>query len=81
VVVCGLYGGRVPFGIGAVPHEAQFMSSIWGTIPEMGELIAFARQHPLQYTVEAMALEDAEIAHQRLRAGDVAGRIALVPSR
>jgi alcohol dehydrogenase, propanol-preferring len=81
VVVCGLYGGRVPFGIGAVPHEAQFMSSIWGSIPEMGELIAFAQQHPLQYTVEAMALEDAELAHQRLRTGDVAGRIALVPTR
>lgn len=81
VVVCGLYGGRVPFGIGAVPHEAQFMSSIWGTIPEMGEMLRFAHRHPLQYTVEPMALDDAELAHQRLRAGDVAGRIVLVPTR
>jgi propanol-preferring alcohol dehydrogenase len=79
MVACGLYGGRVPFGVGAVPHEAQFMSSIWGTVGELGELLAFAQQHQLQYTVEPMALEDAELAHQRLRAGDVAGRIALVP--
>jgi alcohol dehydrogenase, propanol-preferring len=78
-VVCGLYGGRIPFGIGAVPHEARFMSSIWGTIAEMGELIQFAHRHPLHYTVEPMALDDAEHAHRRLRAGDVAGRLVLVP--
>ena len=79
VVVCGLYGGRVPFGIGAVPHEAQFMSSIWGAVSELGELIAFAHQHELQYTVEALPLDQAELAHQRLRAGQVQGRLVLVP--
>jgi alcohol dehydrogenase, propanol-preferring len=80
VVVCGLYGGRVPFGIGAVPHEAQFMSSVWGSVSELGELIAFAHQHELQYTVETMPLHQAELAHQRLRSGDVAGRVVLVPN-
>ena len=80
VAVCGLYGGRVPFGIGAVPHEAQFMSSVWGTLTEMGELIDFAQNHSIQYTVEPVALKDAELAHQRLRAGEVAGRLVLVPT-
>lgn len=79
VIAVGLYGGRVPFGVGAVPHEAQFMSSIWGTVAELGELVAFAHHHPIQYTVESMPLEHAELAHQRLRAGDVAGRLVLVP--
>jgi propanol-preferring alcohol dehydrogenase len=79
VIAVGLYGGRVPFGVGAVPHEAQFMSSIWGTVSELGELIAFAHQHPVQYTVETMPLDQAEQAHQRLRAGEAAGRIVLVP--
>jgi alcohol dehydrogenase, propanol-preferring len=79
VIAVGLYGGRVPFGIGAVPHEAQFMSSIWGTVPELGELIAFAHRHPIQYTVEALPLDQAEVAHQRLRSGDAAGRLVLVP--
>lgn len=79
VIAVGLYGGRVPFGVGAVPHEAQFMSSIWGTVAELGELIAFAHQHPVQYTVEAVPLDQAEQAHQRLRAGEVAGRLVLVP--
>ena len=79
VVVCGLYGGRIPFGVGAVAHEAQFMSSIWGTIAEMGELIAFAHRHPVQYTIETMPLAHAQVAHERLRAGEVAGRIVLTP--
>jgi len=79
VIAVGLYGGRVPFGVGAVPHEAQFMSSIWGTVAELGELIAFAHQHPVQYTVEPVPLDQAEQAHQRLRAGEVAGRLVLVP--
>lgn len=80
MIAVGLYGGRVPFGIGAVPHEAQFMSSVWGTVAELGELIAFAHQHRLQYTVEVLPLDQAEAAHRRLRAGDVAGRIVLVPA-
>ena len=79
-IAVGLYGGRVPFGIGAVPHEAQFMSSVWGTLPELGELIAFAHRHPLQYTVEPMPLAQAQEAHRRLRAGEVAGRVVLVPT-
>lgn len=79
-IAVGLYGGRVPFGIGAVPHEAQFMSSVWGTLGELGELIDFAHRHSLQYTVEPMPLEQAQRAHSRLRAGEVAGRVVLVPS-
>lgn len=80
VVVVGLYGGRIPFGLGAVPHEARFMSSIWGSAAELGELLALARREPIEHTVEVMALADAEQAHQRLRRGEVAGRVVLVPN-
>jgi propanol-preferring alcohol dehydrogenase len=77
-VVVGLYGGRVPFGLGAVPHEARLMSSIWGTREQLGELVAHAASHPLANPVETMPLADAQTAHARLAAGDVAGRIVLV---
>lgn len=79
VVVVGLYGGRIPFGLGAVPHEARFMSSIWGSPAELDELLALARREHIEHTVEVMALADAELAHQRLRRGEVAGRVVLVP--
>ncbi len=78
VTAVGLYGGRIPFGVGAVPHEARFMSSFWGTVSELGELIEFAHHNPIRYTVETMALAEAEQAHQRLRSGEATGRIVLV---
>ena len=81
VVVVGLYGGRIPFGLGAVPHEARFMSSIWGSPAELDELLALARREHIEHTVEVFPLADAELAHQRLRRGEVTGRAVLVPTR
>ena len=78
-VVVGLFGGRIPFGFGTVPHEARFMTSIWGTQTQLGELLALANKHELKHSVEAMPLANAQQAHERLIAGTVAGRIALVP--
>ena len=78
-IVMGLFGGRIPFGLGAVPHEARFMSSIWGSRDELAELIALAQRERLEYTVETMPLEQAQEAHDRLRRGEARGRIVLVP--
>ncbi|MFW2333533.1 alcohol dehydrogenase catalytic domain-containing protein [Ilumatobacter sp.] len=80
VVVIGLAGGRVPFGFGAVPHEAQLMSSVWGSRAELDELLAFVRREPdIVQPVETLPLASAQIAHDRLRAGDVRGRLVLTP--
>ena len=79
VVAVGLYGGRVSFGVGAVPHEAKFMSSIWGTRPQLGELLDLARREPtIIAPVETVPFTDAQLAHNRLRAGDVEGRLVLL---
>jgi propanol-preferring alcohol dehydrogenase len=78
-VVIGLFGGRIPFGLGAVPHEAHFLSSIWGSRDELAELIALAQGEPLEATIETMPLPHAQAAHDRVRAGEARGRIVLVP--
>ena len=78
-IVIGLFGGRIPFGLGAVPHEARFMSSIWGSRNELAELIELAQRERLEYTIETMPLEQAEEAHRRVRAGETRGRIVLIP--
>lgn len=78
VVVVGLGLGRVPFGFGAVPHEAQLMSSVWGSRSELDDLLAFARREPSTVrAVDVLPLEDAQLAHDRLRAGKTRGRIVL----
>jgi len=78
-IVMGLFGGTIPFGLGAVPHETHFLSSIWGSRDELAELIALAQRERLEYTVETMPLEQAQEAHERLRRGEASGRIVLVP--
>jgi propanol-preferring alcohol dehydrogenase len=78
-IVIGLFGGRIPFGLGAVPHEAHFLSSIWGSRDELAELIALAQSEPLEATIETMPLADAQTAHDRVRAGEARGRIVLTP--
>ena len=78
VSVVGLYGGRIPFGFGAVPHEARFMTSVWGSRTQLDELLSLAGREPsVLNPVETLPLEDAQTAHDRLRAGDVKGRVVL----
>lgn len=82
VAVVGLFGGRIQFGLGAVPHEARFLSSFWGSRSQMDELLALARREPtILHKVEVVGLSDAQEAHDRLRAGDVRGRIVLDPTK
>ena len=81
VVVVGLAGGRIPFGFAAVPHEARFLTSVWGSRAQLDELLALARREPtIVQPVEILPLDQAQVAHDRLRAGDVRGRIVLVPN-
>ena len=77
VVVVGLFGGSVPFGFGQVPHEAQFQTSVWGSPQQMVELLDLASREDILVPVDALPLEQAQVAHDRLRSGQVDGRLVL----
>jgi propanol-preferring alcohol dehydrogenase len=79
VVVVGLFGGSVPFGFGLVPHEARFMTSVWGSLAQMHEMVALAQAHPLHSPIEIIGLDDVGSAHQRLHDGNVSGRFVITP--
>lgn len=79
VVLVGLAGGSVPFGFGQVPHESRWMTSVWGSRAELDDLLDLARREPsIIQPVEVLPLAEAQTAHDRLRSGDVKGRIVLV---
>jgi alcohol dehydrogenase, propanol-preferring len=78
-IVVGLFAGTIPFGLGAVPHEAHFLSSIWGSRDELAELIQLATRERLDYTIDTMPLERAQDAHDLIRSGEARGRIVLTP--
>ncbi len=78
VIVVGLAGGTTGFGLGAVPPESRFMTSIWGTRAELDLLLNLAQREPsILEPVQTLPLVDAQTAHERLRAGEVPGRIVL----
>ncbi len=79
LIAIGLHGGRVPFGFGAVPMEAQLMTSVWGSLGDFKDLVALAQKEQIRNVVERVPLEQAQTAHDRLRKGDVQGRFVLVP--
>lgn len=77
LVVVGLAGGRVEFGVGLIPSEAVVTSSIWGSLEELKELLAFVAAEGIEHIVETMPLDQAQNALDRLRNGDVRGRVVL----
>lgn len=79
VVVVGLYGGTIPFGFGAVPHEARFMTSVWGSLAQMRDMVALAQRSSLHSPIEVIGLDDVATAHDRLHRGDVSGRFVITP--
>jgi alcohol dehydrogenase, propanol-preferring len=79
VVQIGIGGGRVPFGIQAVPWESTFTTCLFGSRSELADVVELARRGDLDWHVEALPLERANEAIDRLRGGDVLGRLALVP--
>ena len=77
VLVVGLAGGRLEFGVGVIPSEAVLTSSIWGSLAELHELLDFVRREGVAHMVETMPLDDAQEALNRLRRGEIRGRVVL----
>lgn len=77
VVVVGLAGGKLEYGVGVIPSEAVITSSIWGSLSELKELLEFARSEGVQHLIDTLPLEEAQQALDRLRSGDMRGRLVL----
>ncbi len=79
LVQVGEAGGRLTLGLGMFPHEATFTTSIWGSLAEVREVLALARGGQLRWDVETLPLHAVNQALERLRRGDVRGRLVLTP--
>jgi propanol-preferring alcohol dehydrogenase len=62
-----------------LPFEATLTTSSWGSLAELREVLAHARRDELDWEVEPLPLERVNEALERVRRGDVAGRLVLVP--
>jgi alcohol dehydrogenase, propanol-preferring len=75
----GLAGGTFPMTSPALPIDWSVARPSWGWLPELHELVALARRHPLEIEVERIALKDTLEAYGRLQDGEITGRAVVVP--
>jgi propanol-preferring alcohol dehydrogenase len=79
VVLVGEAGGSLSFGFDGPPVESWLTTVAWGSASDLREVVRLAGRGRLRWNVETMPLREAATAHARLRAGDVDGRLVLVP--
>ena len=69
----GLGTGAVGIGTGALGDEVSVRAPIWGTRPELFEVLDLARSGAITVSVEAFALDDGPAAYERLARADAQG--------
>jgi propanol-preferring alcohol dehydrogenase len=79
VMLVGESGGHLEIGFERPAIEAWATTTAWGSIDELREVVRLARIGAVHVDVEVLDLADASVAHARLRAGDVSGRLVLAP--
>jgi propanol-preferring alcohol dehydrogenase len=79
IVMVGLGEGAVPVGIGTLPDETSVRAPIWGTRPELFEVLDLARSGAIKVETERFSLEDGPKAFERLHARTLRGRAVLIP--
>lgn len=79
VMLVGEAGGHVSFGFDRQPVESWLTTVAWGSRDDLRDVVRLAQRGRLRWTVEPVPLRDVARAHARLRAGEVDGRLVLVP--
>jgi propanol-preferring alcohol dehydrogenase len=79
LTIVGIAGGTLPVGFFQVPYGLSIASSYWGSLPELGEVLALARRGDVRARVERFALADAPAAYRAMRDHALEGRAVVVP--
>jgi propanol-preferring alcohol dehydrogenase len=79
ITVVGIGGGTYPFGFFTLPYEASLSTTYWGSVPELIEVLALAERGLIHAQVEQVPLSGAADAYGRLAAGQLEGRVVVVP--
>jgi propanol-preferring alcohol dehydrogenase len=79
LVVIGAAAGQFAWNFYALPYEVKLTTSFWGTLPELHEVIALARQDKIKAHVQRFGLEEAMHAYELMEKGQLDGRAVVVP--
>lgn len=79
IILVGLGPGAIPAGVGKLPGGTSIRIPVWGTRPDLIEVLELARSGAITVEIEQFALADGASAYERLRAHTLRGRAVLVP--
>lgn len=80
ITIVGIAGAPLPVGFGLIPYDATVAAPYWGSRGELMEVLALARAGQVEVHIETYSLEEAPLAYERLRAGQVDGRAVILPN-
>jgi propanol-preferring alcohol dehydrogenase len=80
LTIVGIAGGSLPVSFFGSAFEVSVATTYWGSLPELGEVLALARAGLLTPHVQRFSLDEAPVAYERLAAGEVEGRAVVIPS-
>ena len=78
ITVVGLGGGTLPFSFFSVPYEVSVQTTYWGNRTELVEVLGLAARGHLRAEVTRFSLDEAGLAYELLRKGEVDGRAVVV---
>jgi propanol-preferring alcohol dehydrogenase len=79
LTIVGAAGGTFGIGIYTAPYETNVRSTMWGSRPELAEVLSLAALGKITPIYEQYPLADAVKAYQNLHANSVVGRAVIVP--
>lgn len=79
LVIVGMAGGTLPVSAFTLPSEATLTTSMWGSFPELEEVLTLARDGRIRCETSVFAFETLNDALDQLESGEVLGRAVVVP--
>ncbi len=78
-VIVGMAGGVLPVSAFTLPLEATLTTSMWGSFPELEEVLTLAREGKIRCETSVFELDGLNDALDQLDSGKVLGRAVVVP--
>lgn len=79
VTIVGIAGGTYEWGFYGVPYEAELLSTYWGTIEDLHDVVALYKAGQIEPEVEIYSLDDALDAYRKLASGELSARAVVAP--
>ena len=79
LTIVGAAGGVLPVGFYGFPYEASLQSTVWGSRPELLEVLDLAAAGLLKPKITTFPLEGAMDAYRQMAEGRLEGRAVIVP--